>query len=133
MSCVRAFACRLRGEEHETTVYAYTPGKAKRMFLDTIRDCCPDLPYTDIRVRCLGGFVTTDHFRRTAANRGVPFARIGMRVRVGDASGVIVGNNASANFDVLFDEDSRYKGETLNCHPQSEITYFDDEGSEIAL
>jgi hypothetical protein len=34
---------------------------------------------------------------------------------------VIVGHNSSANFDVLFDDDSpRYAGNTLNVHP-SEI------------
>ncbi len=126
---LQSYACRIVGDNHETIVHHRTPGKAKREYHSLISDCCPDLQFTDIRVRRLGGPVTPDGFRRTADYRGVPFARVGMQVSVGGQSGVIVGNNCSGNFDVLFD--SRYGGEILNCHPNHEIVYFDDDGTEI--
>jgi hypothetical protein len=66
-----------------------------------------------------------------AKYRCIPFARVGMRVRVGDEMGTIVGHNSSSNLDVLFDLGSRYPGEVLNCHPHSQVTYFDEDGAEI--
>lgn len=128
---VQSYACRLKFHDHETTFCATSPGKAKAMYFSDVSDCLPDLQFTDVRVRCLGGPVTTGAFRRTAEYRGVPFARIGMQVSVGGERGIIVGNNESANFNVLFDDASRYKGETLNCHPNWDIAYFDEDGNEI--
>jgi hypothetical protein len=37
-------------------------------------------------------------------------------VRCGEL-GTIVGHNDSANFDVAFYLDTRYRGRTCNCHP----------------
>lgn len=126
MNDLSAFACSLRGYPHETTVHSRNSNAAKSEFLSNIRDCCPDAKYTDVRVRRLGEPQSDERFEQTARYRGVPLARIGMRVIVGTASGVIVGSNSSANFDVLFDDDSEYRGARLNCHPTWEIAYFDD-------
>ena len=128
---IQSFACRIKGQDHEHIVNTTSPGKAKSSYYDHLAECCPDLKYTDIRVRRCGGVLTSDDFLRTATYRGVPFARIGMRVSVGGEFGRIVGNNSSANFNVLFDDDSRYGGEVLNCHPNWEITYYDDDGLVI--
>ena len=53
-----------------------------------------------------------------------------MEVQVGEMGGVIVGNNSSANLDVLI-TDGKYKGQVLNCHPHWEITYYDKKGNII--
>lgn len=48
----------------------------------------------------------------------MPNVRCGQRVHVGEARGVIVGHNESANFSVLFDLDSpKYPGAILSVHP----------------
>jgi hypothetical protein len=31
----------------------------------------------------------------------------------------------------MFDSDSRYRGNVLNCHPHSDIAYYDDDGQVI--
>ena len=63
---------------------------------------------------------TSERFRANAAYRGMPHIQCGQRVKVGEAHGVIVGHNESANFDVLFDPDSpRYANLRLNVHPAS--------------
>lgn len=125
---VRSYACRVKDHSHEETVHATTASKARYAYFLDIRDCLPDLKIMDIRVRSLGGPVTTDRFARCAAYRGVPFARVGMRVEVGGKPGMIVGHNSSANFNVLFDGEDV----PLNCHPNWMIAYFDEEGREIA-
>jgi hypothetical protein len=128
-AALRAYACRLRGSEHETIYHDRSPGKAKRRFFVDLDMQC--IEYTDIRVRVAGEPQTTDGIRRTAEYRGVPFVRAGMRVQVDGDWGVIVGHNDSANWDVLFDDDSRYKGQVLNCHPMWEIAYYDNSGEII--
>lgn len=126
---IQAFACRVRCDSHETILNRETAGQAKADFLRDVSDC--GFQFTDIRVRRVGGPVTTADLARTAKYRGVPFVRAGMRVKVGEDFGRIVGNNSSANFDVLF-EVGRWAGETLNCHPNSHITYYDDDGTVLA-
>lgn len=112
-----AFACKLRGNEHESIYNATSAGKAKRQYHLDISDPCPDIKYTDIRVRKIGSAHTSKQFIRNAHYRGLPEVRCGQRVRVGQEHGTIVGHNSSANFDVLFDADSRYGEITLNVHP----------------
>ena len=86
-------------------VNARSAGKAKSQYL-----------------RKVGAARTSESFMRNAAYRGMPYVECGNRVLVGNARGVIVGHNSSANFDVLFDDDSpKYPGLTLNVHP-SEVT-----------
>ena len=66
-----------------------------------------------------GGPQTSERFRADAAYRGMPDIQCGQRVKVGEAHGVIVGHNESANFDVLFDPDSpRYANLRLNINPR---------------
>jgi len=62
-------------------------------------------------------------FDRVKKYRGVEFAEIGMRVLVGDRPGVILGANASANFDVDIG------GVVCNVHPHA-ITYPEEARDE---
>lgn len=124
---VRSYAVWLvPHEDWARNIVAVSGGKAKTQFL---RDLDLDgVDYLDVRCKVQKGFVTDDEFKRTAEYRGVPFARIGMRVEVGCNAGVIVGKNSSANFNVLFDGDDS----PLNCHPSWKFKYFDDDGSVLA-
>jgi len=109
---------------HTTNVVAESAGKAKLQFRDYLD---MDIDYIYFRCRVMPGFVTDESFLETANYRDVPFARIGMRVEVGDRKGMIVGKNSSANFNVIFDG----KDGPLNCHPNWNIKYFDDNGALI--
>lgn len=126
---LQSFACRVRCSPHETIMNRETAGQAKADFLRDVADC--GFQFTDIRVRRVGGPVTTADLVRTAKYRGVPFVRAGMRVRVGEDFGRIVSHNDSANFDVIF-ETGPWAGETLNCHPNHMMTYYDDDGTVLA-
>lgn len=125
---MRAFACRLADHPYETTIHARNRNQAKYIYLLRVQDPMPDARWTDIRCRTLGDPVTDKAFRETAQYRGVPFARIGMRVSVDEKFGYIVGKNSSANFDVLFDGDKI----PSNCHPNWMITYYSDDGAVLA-
>jgi hypothetical protein len=104
--------------EFRRTVNARSAAKAKAAYLLDLQDAWPNYKFTDLRVRKVGRPHTSEGFRRNAAYRGMPQLECGQRVIVGDGRGVIVGHNSSANFDVLFDDDSRkYAGMTLNVHP----------------
>jgi len=126
---MQAFACRLRGSEHETILNRETAGQAKADFYSRISEI--GCSFTDIRVRRVGGPVTTDDLARTAKYREVPFVRAGMRIKVEEDFGSVVDSNDSANFDVLF-ETGRHKGLILNCHPTWRTTYFNDDGTVLA-
>lgn len=123
-----AFACRTSWAPQwgETIYNARTAGQAKVRHFWQVRDAWCDTKFTDIRCRKVGGPHTSERFKDNAKYRGMPDVRCGQRVRVGDhGDGVIVGHNASANFDVLFDT-GRWAGQTLNCHPQSVELLTDD-------
>jgi hypothetical protein len=126
---LRAFSCRVRGETFERVIHAKSASQAKAAYWSSIADL--GVQYIDIRVRCGGAPVTSEDFRRTAEYRGVPFAKVGMQVMVEKDRGVIVSNNSSANFDVLFDQTSKYPGLVLNCHPNWEIAYLADDDTVI--
>lgn len=97
-----------------------TAAGAKREAWRDLRDPCPDVRWTDLRVRVNGPAVTSPYFAHATNIRGLPNVKCGDRVRVGEAMGAIVGHNESANFDVLFDDDSpRYAGLVINVHPSS--------------
>lgn len=117
---IYAFACRVSwAPQWGETIYNSTSrGKARSAHFRHVSDPWPDTKFTDIRVRKIGGPHTSERFIANAAYRGLPDVRCGQRVKVGTDEGVIVGHNASANFDVLF-ETGKYVGETLNCHPSS--------------
>ena len=65
-------------------------------------------------------------FEKVAVSRGLPFAKIGMRVKFRDEYGFIYRHNGSANFDIFFDN-----GIIGNCHPAWKMTYFDEDGKVI--
>ena len=130
MNQIRCYECVVKGTEWHRQIHATSPGKAKREYWRDIHESWEDVPFTAIRVRVVGPPQTSDAFRRTAEYRGVPFARVGMAVKVGEWNGRIIGNNASANFDILFD-DGPHAGLTLNCHPNWEMRFFAEDGSEV--
>ena len=104
-------------------------GKAKAEFLSELNDPWPDYRYTDLRAQKLGPARTSEDFKRNARYRGVPDVECGQPVKVGNGRGVIVGHNSSANFDVLFDDDSpEFAGLTLNCHPGT-VEYIDQQAA----
>ena len=123
MNEVYSFEVRVAGTDWTRIINARTRGAAKSQYHREVSDPWPDIPYTAIGCRKLGAPVTTRGFEQNASYRGMPGLRCGQPVKVGEqGKGTIVGHNSSANFDVLFDEDSpRYAGLTLNVHP-SEIT-----------
>ncbi len=125
---MQTFECNVKGINWQTQITARTLGKAKSEYLSRVRDAWPDVKYTDVRARSLGACVTTDEFLLTARYRGVPFARIGMKVDVDGRRGRIVGANSSANFDVVFDGSDV----PINCHPNWMITYFAEDESVLA-
>ena len=99
-------------------INARSRGKAKSEYWHDLRESW-DIPFTAVRAQKLGLPRTTPGFARTAEYRGKPDFHCGTRVVVGESHGVIVGSNASANFDVLFDDDApKYAGLRLNVHPQ---------------
>ena len=117
-SDVFAFEVWVHGTDWKTTVNARTAGKAKRDYHLDVIDAWPDVPYTAMRCRKLGPPQTSREFERNARYRGLPQVKCGDRVWCGTAVGRIVGHNDSANFDVLFDDDSpKYAGLRLNVHP----------------
>jgi hypothetical protein len=146
MSEVYSFACTMTWWEHESIIIARTRAKAKREYLLHVQDVGfykagdPDrkAKYVDVRCRKVGtiggrpDLVTVDpaenaQFYRNARYRNLPeWVRIGTRVKVSGEAGVIVGHNADANLNVLFDEDTKYPGLTLNCHPHYQVEYIPD-------
>lgn len=127
MNEVYAFDVWVKDTDWHKIVNERTPGRAKREYHRSVIDAWPDIPYTAMRCRKLGQPQTPREFTRTALYRGYQGGEIkcGDRVKAEGGTGVIVGNNSSANFDVLFDADSpRYANQRLNCHP----AYIEKEG-----
>jgi hypothetical protein len=131
---LRAFGCNVKNSSFPATIiYHTTAGKAKYKFWVDVAEAWPDVKYTDItvfRYKTSGDEMFFRDFARTAINRDVPFARVGMSVEVGGFKGEIAGKNSSANFDILFLE-GPHKGLILNCHPNWRIKYFDVNGKLI--
>lgn len=137
---IRPYECRIEPEwitsegPFRSTIMAATAGKARYECLLNLRDAGYGFRFQDIRVRSIDSLPAAKlaAFARTAAYRGVPFARIGMKVQVGPGYwGIIAGKNSSANFDVYF-TDGPHKGLTLNCHPNWQMKYFAADGSVLA-
>lgn len=130
MSEVFAFAVSVKGTNWTTMINARNRGSAKAEYWRDVRECW-DVPFTAMRARKIGEPYTSEGFIRNAAYRGLPNAHCGQRVMVGSASGVIVGHNSSANFDVLFDDDSpRFAGMRLNVHPD-DCKLVDTRGNQL--
>ena len=104
-------------EDCKRTINTVSKGAAKYDYLLDVRDCWPDIKYTDLRARKIGAPHTSDQFIRNAIYRGMPDVRCGDRVTVEGRPGTIVGHNDSANFEVLFDKTSDWGSMVLNCHP----------------
>lgn len=128
---VFAWECNVRGKEWQRTINHLTAGKARYEYLLDLRDSWPDATFANITVRKIGPAHTSDDHKRTMAYRGRPDLYAGRRVEVCSGSerafGVIVGNNGSANFDVLFDEDTYFNGGIGNVHPSEIRSVYDDE------
>lgn len=113
------FECSVKnapwGEDHWTTVHAFTRGQAKADYWRDVVDAWQDIPFT--AVRCRGPFTPcdTEAFVHTATYRGRLDLHIGSTVEYRGKTGCIVDRNDSANFEVLFTDGSR-----LHFHP-SEI------------
>lgn len=119
---VFSFEVSVKGRDWAKIVNARTAGRAKHDYYRDLMESWPNIPYTALRCRKLGAPQTSAQFVRNAEYRGMPDIKCGTRVLVGTEKGTIVGHNSSANFDVLFDEDSpKYHGMTLNVHPSSVV------------
>ena len=114
---VSAFEVWAVGSPHRRIINARTSGAARYDYLLDVLDCWPDARYTDMRARKIGAPHTSEEFLRNARYRGMPDLRCGEAVTVNGMSGVVVGHNDSANFDVLFDEGTKWAGSVLNVHP----------------
>lgn len=127
---VYAWECNVRGKDWQRTINHATAGKARYEYLIDLRESWPDATFAEITVRKIGPAHTSEAFQKTATYRGMPELRCGQRVEIrspeGPALGVIVGHNDSANFDVLFDADTYFKGGIGNVHP-SELRVVADE------
>jgi len=126
MPQVFAFECSVSWAPQwgSTTYNRHTAGQAKADHFRHVREAWQDTKFTDIRVRKVGPARSSPQFIRNAEYRGLPDLRCGHAVRVHGSNGVVVGHNASANFDVIF-HDGRYSGQTLNVHP-SELEIVGD-------
>lgn len=113
---VWTFRVTVVGTDWHQDINSTTPGQAKMRYYHDLRDSWQSIPFTALRVRKIGRASSSDEFLRVARYRGLPEARCGSQVKVGDEIGIIVGHNSSANFDVLF-ESGRYRGQVLNVHP----------------
>ncbi len=61
-----------------------------------------------------------EKFNRIKEYRQISFAYIGMKIKVENDFGKIVGGNSSANLNVDFGNDN-----VQNCHPHWKTTYYD--------
>jgi len=127
MAKVRAFEVNVKGTQWHRIVNHVSAGKAKYEYLRDVRESWPSVEFKHLTCRIVGGPVTSEEFMRCATYRGLSNVRCGDRVTVGRGTGTVVGHNSSANFDVLFDDDSiEHAGQTLNCHPSS-IQFHNEE------
>jgi hypothetical protein len=118
MKEVFAFTVTVRNTDWSDVINARNEKQARAYYHARVSDVWPHIKLKDVSAHKIGAPYTSEGFERNAKYRGLPHAKCGMRVRVGNAEGVIVGHNSSANFDILFDDDSPlYPGERLNVHP----------------
>ena len=123
---MRSFEVGVKGKDWNAIVYAETPGKAKYLRLLDLWEVWDGISLKHLTCREIlpCRFSTPDSFDEVARRRGLPFARVGMKVRVDGNAGVIVGSNDSSNFDVYF-TDGPHKGTIGNCHPGWQFEFVD--------
>lgn len=115
---VRCYEVWIKGREFRSSVNAISAGQAKMEYIRRLDDCFPDLNFIQLRARCVGRPQTSEQFKRNAVYRGIPKVRCGDPVKVGEAFGVVVDHNASANLVILFDQQSpKHAGRRLSVHP----------------
>jgi hypothetical protein len=124
---LKSYNCSI-DNEHWSTINAISKGSAKSKYF---RKLDADwIKYTQIKCKVNGYPYTSEEFIRCTKYRNIEFAYCGMKVNVSGWNGFIVGHNNSANLDILF-IDGKYSGQTLNCHPNFKIKYFDKQGNLI--
>ena len=119
MTKISSYFCSVKNKPNwGQTINSISPGKAKSEYYRNILDSWPNIPYTSITVKKVGKPFTSEQFENNARYRGLPEIKCGQKVEVNNNIGYIVGHNASANFDVYFENDNpKYKDITLNVHP----------------
>lgn len=126
----------MNGEIQHTQI-AETPGKAKYLYWNYLQDGIWEAPFGELlksmtckKVGVAGIehlFGNEEQFKRVCANRGIPFAYMGMKIEVAGKKGTIVGANDSCNLQVVMDGEWAAR----NCHPWWETRYFDEEGTVV--
>lgn len=116
----RQYKCSIDGI-HWWNTFASSPGQAKQQYIQMLDGCYDDC-YLYVRCR-IDDCKTSQAFKENAKYRNVPFAYVGMNVKVEGHKGVIVRHNSSANLDIYFTEGDN-KGKIRNCHPNWKIQYF---------
>ena len=112
----RYYKCSLDGK-HWWRTYAASAGQAKQAYIRMLDGCADDC-YLSILCR-VDSPKTTQAFKDNAKYRNIPFAYVGMNVKIRGDKGIIVGHNSSANLDIYFLEGDN-KGKKLNW----KIQYF---------
>lgn len=98
---------------HTQTVYAHSRGAAKADYWHQVREAWQDVPFTAIRARRARGSARDPNLDRVASYRGLPPLIPGVtRVRVFGRLATVIGANASANIDVIYDD-----GRNVPVHP----------------
>jgi hypothetical protein len=125
---LNTYVVNVKGTEWEKEITHISAGKAKSRYLREVRESWDNVAFRDLTCRSLGAVNTPPEFLAMAEKRQIPFAHYGMKVRVGDDFGVIVGYTASANLEILFTS-GKGKDHVLSCHPQFMIAYYDEQGN----
>ncbi len=124
---LKSYKCSLDGE-HWSFFNALSQGMAKSEFWS--HNLEREVPFIYIKCRTEGLPYTSEEYIRMAKYRNIEFSYCGMPVKVGEWNGVIVGHNSSSNLNVLA-VDGKYKDQVLNCHPHSEVIYFNKKGEIV--
>lgn len=121
---VRFYEVGEKNTPSRRVIGARSLGKAKSAYFDAAKEWFPDIKFKNIVGRLVPPPVD-ENLERVKQARGIPFAKLGMRLTVDGKSGVIVGANCSGNLDVIFDGTDY----PMNCHPWWRVTYFDESGN----
>lgn len=114
---VFAFECRHKAYAEGRIINAESRGKALYEYFLDVREPWPDVKWTDLRCRRIGGPKADEMFRHVAELRGMPDLEPGERITSKYGDGVIVGaGGGGANFKILFDS-GKFAGQKLIVHP----------------